>query len=253
MRRALLMSLSLWLVACAEDERKPSQTPIDTTPQADMTSDQASTPDQDPSGQALELEVGQRRLTSLDEDCEGVQGLNGAAILKHKLEASTHQLRYISVINDEVVYSEPVELTLSVSWPQQPTLMCYPAYQDERGRALAPARLAMLGLTLRVKTPDGRLDETMAARAQLSDAGNGSFLAIAIQGTLPKERLRGAYDPSADYGPRFQSQQLWGYTFATQAANGTASGVTLGAMDAEAIRRYITGLPAQGVALATGL
>ena len=252
MRRALLTSLSLWLVACAEDERKTSQTPIDTTPQADMTSDQASTPDQDPSGQALELEVGQRRLTSLDEDCEGVQGLNGAAILKHKLEASTHQLRYISVINDEVVYSEPVELTLSVSWPQQPTLMCYPAYQDERGRALAPARLAMLGLTLRVKTPDGRFDEVVPARAWVRRQSNGAFAPVNIQATQAKGSLQGSYDPRAQYGPRLQVEAMWGYAYSIQSFRGDASSPAINALDLNAIRFYLADLPTGQAALASG-
>jgi hypothetical protein len=139
------------------------------------------------------LELGQKPLADLDAPCGEVAGLNGNAVLAQKTEQISTRLAYVTA---EGKFVEPSPLTLELTWPASPTAVCYPAYSQPG--VIAAARVAIDGLTMRFKTEDGKLDETLSARGWISHS-QGNPGAPWVAAITLKGALKGSWKPFPEY------------------------------------------------------
>jgi hypothetical protein len=141
----------------------------------------------------LERDFGQRVLPALDTECEGVAGLTGQSILAARSEHGEAQLSYVTAAGGFV---DPTGLTLELTWPAEPVATCYPPYAVN-GNVIAPARVAIQGLTLRLHTADGRFDETLPARAwRINSPSSQAPLLLAV---TTRNNLHGTWRPFPEY------------------------------------------------------
>jgi hypothetical protein len=134
-------------------------------------------------------------LASLTDDCEGISGLNGQAILDQKMEQVTTSLGYIGMSGTQV---GSTDLTLDITWPAQTVATCYAAFTDPVTTAVTEARVGIRGLGMHFVTSDGKFDETVGANAWLSSGGGTVGLATAV-GSKSRTALTGTWVPFPDY------------------------------------------------------
>lgn len=138
---------------------------------------------------------GGTKLASLTEDCEGISGLSGQAILDQKVEQVITTLGYIGMNGTQV---GSTDLTLDITWPAQAVATCYPAYTDPVTTALTAPRVGIDGLGMHFVTSDGKFDETVGADAWLSSNSGTVGLATAV-GRQSRSALSGSWTPFPDY------------------------------------------------------
>lgn len=139
-------------------------------------------------------DFGQRDLSALDVACEGVPGLTGQAILDQRADAFSSTLAYVTAAGDRV---DPTALEVEISWPASPVATCYPAYEAD-GQSLAAPRVAIEGLGLKLRTADGKFDETLAAKAWLPVI-SGSIQFPQLLAVTRRGELRGSWQPFPEY------------------------------------------------------
>lgn len=164
---------------------------------ADGDADADSDGDADAFG-AYELE--------LTDDCEGIVGLNGAALLALQAGSITTTLGYIDI--ETALQERPTALSISLEWPEDPQSWCYPAYSEE-GYANAEPRVAIGGLVMQFETDDGGFAETMPAKAWFQSIEGGAEFAMAFaMGLQTLDDVAGTWEPPPDVQPALANMQF---------------------------------------------
>ncbi len=135
-------------------------------------------------------EFGEVTLASLDEDCQGVAGLKGQAILDARIDSVQETLSYIEPDGSRV---RPTAVTVSLTWPASPSAVCYPPY-SATGLNPSAERVAIEGLQMRFATADGLFDEQVDAKAWLMING-GAIAPLQILAVTRLSGLSGTYEP----------------------------------------------------------
>ena len=133
----------------------------------------------------------------LSEDCEGVAGLNGDAVLAaSSVTQMESQLGYTPASGPATEFTA---VTVDLTWPDADEASCYPSFDLGQGIEVPP-RVAIEGLTFAIVTSDGGFAETLDAKAWAYS--NGGFvnppvvLAVTDYGDL-----EGDWEPYPDYTP----------------------------------------------------
>lgn len=138
-------------------------------------------------------DFGRQTLATLDEACEGIDGLNGQAVLDEQTDLVASTLAYVTATGGTV---SPTAVTIVLVWPATPVAVCYPAYTS--GPVVASPRVAIEGLSMRFTTADGEFDEELPAKAWITSVaglpGPASAVAVTSRGALS-----GTWTPFADY------------------------------------------------------
>ena len=140
-------------------------------------------------------DFGQYELASLSEDCEGVAGLNGQAILTAANAPYTAELGYITAGGTRV---DLTALDIDLTWPANPAATCYPEWTESTNPT--PPRVAIEGVDMEFVTADGKFDESLDAKGWLYVLNNAVQTPIAIAVTT-RGSLDGSWEPFPDYEP----------------------------------------------------
>jgi len=170
--------LCLFLVACTGADS-------DSTVETDGTDD---TEDTEPATDFMGVDI------ALDEDCAGIVGLTGQAILDKRTDGHVSTLAYVTAAAEMV---DPTEVTVVLTWPDSPVATCYPAW-DETPLYLAEARVGIHGLQMSITTADGHYAETMDATAWYVPYQGTPASAYAV-GTKTYAGLDGDWVPFPEY------------------------------------------------------
>ncbi len=134
-------------------------------------------------------------VVPLADDCAGIAGLSGQALLDHRSDGYTTTLSYVTA---DAQYVDPTALTVAVTWPASPEATCYPAW-DEAPLYTATERVGIHGLTLNVTTADGHFTESLDATAWFISY-NGTPGSAYVAGVTRFEGLHGDWVPFPEYG-----------------------------------------------------
>lgn len=151
-------------------------------------------PDTDPDTDPIATDFGGTEL-GLDEDCGGIVGLTGQAVLDRQTAGYTSTLNYVTA---DAQFVDPTALTVALTWPAAPIATCYPAW-DETPLYAAEDRVGIHGLTLSLSTADGHFTETLDATAWLTVL-SGTPVQTSVTGVRRYGALDGDWVPFAEYG-----------------------------------------------------
>ena len=137
---------------------------------------------------------GAHTLGSLAEECEGVSGLSGQAILDQRADSFSSTLSYVTAQGQKV---NPTDLSVQLAWPDAPAATCYPPY-EAHSHQVAFARVAIQGLGLSFVTTDGKLTESLPAKAWLLLLPSGAKSVQVMAVTTPYA-LTGRWQAPPEY------------------------------------------------------
>jgi hypothetical protein len=147
-------------------------------------------------GGGNEGDFGQYELASLDEDCEGIAGLRGRVALQAANAPYDAELGYITA-NAQRIDLTP--LTIDLTIPATPTVLCYPEHTTENGVVATP-RVAVTGVEMIFATDDGKFDESLDAKLW-STTANGFIQPPMALAVTTRGQLNGSWEPFEDYEP----------------------------------------------------
>ena len=188
---------ALVLVAgCSSDDRDPdppfvpdnNSTANNTTNNTTSTNNGTTTTNNGTAG-TNGADYGEQMI-GLSEDCEGIAGLNGDALLAAMTD--TLIVNMADIDPDTMMHVNPRELTITIDWPADPVAICYPEYVEDP--ATIPPRLGIFGLTIGLSTTDGELAESFEGAAWLS-TNQGAVGSPSVAGSIGVADLQGSYTP----------------------------------------------------------
>ncbi len=158
------------------------------------TADDTSTPTNDTADTAPPTDFGGAEIDG-STDCQGIEGLDGDALLALQTDGHSSILRYVTASAE---FIDPTPITVAITWPDNPSFTCFPAW-DETPLYVAEPRIGIDGLAMSVTTDDGHFVESLDAQAWLFSVG-GVAGQGAVFGTTAYADLEGDWVPVADYG-----------------------------------------------------
>ena len=167
-------------------------------------------------------DFGQYELASLSEDCEGVAGLNGQAILTAANAPYTAELGYITAEGARV---DLTALTIDLTWPANPVATCYPEWTESV--PATPPRVAIEGVDMAFVTADGQFDESLGAKGWLYQLNGFIQTPIALAVTT-RGALDGSWEPFEGYVP--VSKNMSFHTMLTGSSATITSGLVGGGL-----------------------
>lgn len=129
-------------------------------------------------------------IIAMDEDCEGIAGLNGDALIADTTDTLIVTMADVDADTDE--HTNPRELTIGITWPNTPEATCYPEYFEDP--ATIQPRLAIWGVTITATTTDGEFSESFEGAAWLS-TNNGTVGSPSVAGGAEIAEIAGSYMP----------------------------------------------------------
>lgn len=133
----------------------------------------------------------------MTEDCGGVAGMNGNAILA--ANTVTHvesELAYTTATGGS---ADETGVAVDLSWPTASEAICYPAYEED-GLVIAQPRLAVEGVTFAIVTSDGGFAESLDAKGWIFSNGGFANPPMVVAVTDYGD-LEGDWEPYPDYTP----------------------------------------------------
>lgn len=146
-------------------------------------------------------DVGQYRLSSLDELCEGVPGLNGSAIFAAQAAGAESTLAYFDLGG---MLINPTALSVTFTWPDSPSATCFPEFAGEGLVAPSGPRVGIDGLRFTFVTADGKFNEDLPAKAWVFSSGGIPSGVWAFAGT-GLGSLRGTFEPDPIFNPELST------------------------------------------------